>query len=140
LVIVRSAVACGDDFFRGGLIGCSLSAALAAEVVAGVVGARGSESRPPSPATTARKRASTTQYGSGLKSANLLLATRQDREASASARDRVTTAPFEGASQPDRAARVAFMPTIQSASERERAASSSVWYFLRGLQRRERLL
>ena len=26
------------------------------------------------------------------------------------------------------AARVAFMPTIQSASERERAASSSVWY------------
>ncbi len=70
------------------------------------------------------KRASTTQYGSGVKA--LISSSRRARIASVG----VCTRPSETApSNEERsrivAARVAFMPTIQSASERERAAASS---------------
>ena len=81
--------------------------------------------RPLSP-SVGSKVASTSQYFSGLNSR--ISTSRRARMASVG----VCTRPSETApSNEERsrivAARVAFMPTIQSASERERAASSSVW-------------
>ena len=81
--------------------------------------------RPLSP-DVGSKVASTSQYFSGLNSR--ISTSRRARMASVG----VCTRPSDTAPSNDErsrivAARVAFMPTIQSASERERAASSSVW-------------
>ena len=92
----------------------SAEPALAAEVAARCSGARRSAS----------KRASTSQYGSGLKAR--ISSSRRATSASVGVCTRPSeTAPSNAARSRIDAARVAFMPTTQSASERERAAASS---------------
>ncbi len=72
----------------------------------------------------AAKEASTVQYGSGLKAR--ISSSRRARIASVGVCTRPSeTAPSNEVRRRIVAARVEFMPTIQSASERERAASSS---------------
>ena len=81
--------------------------------------------RPLSP-SVGSKVASTSQYFSGLNSR--ISTSRRARIASVGVCTRPSdTAPSNEERSRIVAARVAFMPTIQSASERERAASSSVW-------------
>ena len=72
----------------------------------------------------ASKRASTSQYGSGTKLR--ISSSRRATRASVGVCTRPSeTAPSNAARSRIEAARVAFIPTSQSASERERAASSS---------------
>jgi hypothetical protein len=74
---------------------------------------------------TGSKVASTTQYGSGLKAR--ISSSRRAMIASVGVCTRPSdTAPSKEERRRIVAARVAFMPTIQSASERERAACSSL--------------
>ena len=104
----------GDD--RVGLLG-GLQPRLGAGVEAALVAAAGLPS-------DGSKVASTSQYGSGLKAR--ISSSRRARIASVGVCTRPSeTAPSNEERRRIVAARVAFMPTIQSASERERAASSS---------------